>query len=490
METYRDSQWERASARLSQLVWLGLGLTPLLFLLDVLHVNGVQVHGRMPGEAVWGAPALIRLPWGLLPLALLAASERVSRAVLPGAMFWATALFALGNEWAFYRLGLAGTRYHAVGLLLNVLLGPALMPSGRSERFGFYVLFALVHGLFTAMWSTVSMTAQFVMDAPVLLVAVLGAMLLESLRESHLRSFYLRRDMGRTLAELERSRGRVVQTGRTLAGSALVLSSTLEEMAEQAALVRTAALRISSASEQMANAAGALFRHSRASATQADEAQRYTGEVDGLVSGLESGLSAIGSAVGRSALSVQKLEESSDRIHGFVETIQEMAAATNMLALNAGIEAARAGEHGRGFAVVAREVGKLAAESGRSSARISEVMGGVTGQMSETLHAVGLIRETSERFTPLLESARTTLRSIRETVQQNQKLMEKSSGEADRQAEQTAHISQACATLLELVDTYVRMGTDLSATARRLGMMGDELGGLLPEPGPGGSPRT
>jgi methyl-accepting chemotaxis protein len=195
--------------------------------------------------------------------------------------------------------------------------------------------------------------------------------------------------------------------------------------------------------------------------------------------------------VGRSALSVQKLEESSERIHGFVETIQEMAAATNMLALNAGIEAARAGDHGRGFAVVAKEVGKLAEESGRSSARIGEVVGGVTRQMSETLQAVGHIRETTERFTPVLESARTTLRSIREIVLQNQKLMEKSSGEAERQAEQTTHISQGCAMLLELVDTYAQMGTDVAATALKLGQMADELRKLLPEAAPAPeSPRA
>jgi len=463
------------------LAWLGFGLTPVWFVLDVLHVNGVHLSGSLPEGAGWGPAALLRLPWALLPLGLFWGRERVGRALLPGAMFWTTALYALGNEWAFHRLGLGGTRYHAVSLLLLVLLWPALMPAGRSERFSFYVVFALVHGVLGTLRSTVSLPAQAVLDAPVLLTVGLGAWVLELWHDGQQRGETLRRDMGRALEALERSRGQVVRTGGGIAGSARVLSRTLEDMAEQAALVRTAALRISSASEQMANAAGALFRHSRASATQADAAQRYTGEVDGLVSGLESGLSAIGHAVGRSALSVQKLEESADRIHGFVETIQEMAAATNMLALNAGIEAARAGEHGRGFAVVAREVGKLAAESGRSSARIGEVMGGVTGQMSETLHAVGLIRETNERFTPLLESARTTLRSIRETVQQNQKLMEKSSGEAERQAEQTAHISQACATLLDLVEAYAHMGTDLTATARRLGTMGEELATLLPE---------
>jgi methyl-accepting chemotaxis protein len=100
------------------------------------------------------------------------------------------------------------------------------------------------------------------------------------------------------------------------------------------------------------------------------------------------GMSRIKNAVEGAAVKVTELGAKGVQIGAIVETIDDIAEQTNLLALNAAIEAARAGEQGKGFAVVADEVRKLAERSSRATKEIAALIGDVQQGTEEAVKAM------------------------------------------------------------------------------------------------------
>jgi methyl-accepting chemotaxis protein len=87
------------------------------------------------------------------------------------------------------------------------------------------------------------------------------------------------------------------------------------------------------------------------------------------------------------AENILALSEQTQQIGEIIATVNDIAAQSNMLALNASVEAARAGEHGKGFAVVAAEVRSLAEQSRQATLQVRTILLDIQNGINATVMA-------------------------------------------------------------------------------------------------------
>ena len=184
---------------------------------------------------------------------------------------------------------------------------------------------------------------------------------------------------------ITRTSASVEQMGRAING----VATGTQEQAKAISNASQITSRINSAIEQVTNNAQSVTRDSAQAASYSRDGAKTVKET---ITGME----AIRSKVGLSTTKVEEMGVRSEEVGVIVETIEDIASQTNLLALNAAIEAARAGEQGKGFAVVADEVRKLAERSSLATKEITTLIKGIQKTVSEAVTAMQASAEEVE----------------------------------------------------------------------------------------------
>lgn len=160
---------------------------------------------------------------------------------------------------------------------------------------------------------------------------------------------------------------------------------------------------------------------------------------------------------------MESIKTTSQEINNIIVDIEEIAAQTNLLSLNAAIEAARAGDAGKGFAVVADQIRKLAEDSAQSAVRTKDLieasllevskgnditedtsasMNKVIDELENILLAVGEIRIASDRQAVSVEEIEKGVEQISMVVTSNSATAEETSATSEQLSAQAITLNE------------------------------------------------
>ncbi|WP_085813747.1 methyl-accepting chemotaxis protein [Geoanaerobacter pelophilus] len=283
----------------------------------------------------------------------------------------------------------------------------------------------------------------------------------------------------RVVESLREILGQVSDSSAQIAAASSQLQSTAVQIATGAEEVASQTSSVATASEEMAATSGDIAQNCMLAADTSRQSSASANEGGAVVQETIAGMARIAERVKDSARTVESLGERSEQIGNIIETIQDIADQTNLLALNAAIEAARAGEQGRGFAVVADEVRALAERTTKATREIGDMIKAI---QDETRAAVGAMEEgvaEVERGTEFSQRSGEALQTILKQIGEVTMQINQIATAAEEQTATTSEITMNVQQVTEVVQQTASGAGETAAAAAQLASNAKVLEGLV-----------
>ena len=268
-----------------------------------------------------------------------------------------------------------------------------------------------------------------------------------------------------TAFTLNRAIARTIAISDALRTSSQTLNTASVAVISGAKEAETRALTVAAASDEMVSTTADIAKNCHNAQSTSEVARVETNNGVDKVRATVTRIKEQAETSREDASKVIRLAEQSQKIGSIVGTIEDIAAQTNLLALNAAIEAARAGEAGRGFAVVADEVRALAS---RTAASTKEIIAMVAGVKADSEQATSSMNESVEQMNSVAEEAsdlENTLSNIRDAVNNANDQIIQISTAAEEQINATSEISNNMQGISEMAQQSVDVASNAANVA-------------------------
>jgi methyl-accepting chemotaxis protein len=188
---------------------------------------------------------------------------------------------------------------------------------------------------------------------------------------------------------------------------------------------------------------------------------------------------SLAATVNTSSAQVRQLDERSASINSVLTVIGDVAAQTNLLALNAAIEAARAGEQGRGFAVVADEVRKLAERTALSTDEIGQTLSAMRSSASQTVSVIDSAVDQVDSSVAGARQANQAMHHIGSSAEQIAGMVDNIAQAVSTQKTANHAISRDIAQIADMSQHNTELAASTEATAAQLVQLADDMAAVV-----------
>lgn len=226
----------------------------------------------------------------------------------------------------------------------------------------------------------------------------------------------MRTSLAKMISGITKSADKVDEYGQQLEKASNNTSQSIDEqmhgLTSSVAVLEQILVSIDDISQNSENTNGRAIEAEKAASISSDH-----------VTNAEVGIQQVFEQLQSTSQQVESLTDQVNEITSITGVIQDVAAQTNLLALNAAIEAARAGEQGRGFAVVADEVRNLAATTTSSVDKISMMISDIQTNATSTVVSMKNSCDTSSSVVDTTKITKTSISEINQATSLVQELV-------------------------------------------------------------------